>query len=214
MINHASPVMHQRGLHDRAVETFLELVNQQSESLPGLARTACALNVREDQLSAMFDDDHALAVAAIEQSLIVLMDECTRSVVRVDPNDPIAQFQALGDAYLDWADGHRAEFRLMGDSRLIDTLAVPRLRRYLDGLFDLMVRMLQRAVDEGHMHPRENVTLLAMSARTFAYGVASMIVDGRFEKWAPEEDQVVMGKALTHDYIRRIARSSMPEPQV
>ncbi|MDM7459079.1 MAG: TetR-like C-terminal domain-containing protein [Paracoccus sp. (in: a-proteobacteria)] len=213
MTNHASSVIHKRGLHARAVKAFLELQAGDFPSLPGLAQTALALNVNEDDLRAMFKDDRALAVAALEQSLIVLMDDCTRSAVRADPKDPVAQFQALGDAYLEWAVRYRTEFRLMADSRQIDAMGVPKLRRYLDGLSDLMVRMLQRAVDEGHMHPRENVSMLALSARTFAFGVASMIVDGRFAKLVPEEDQVAMGKALTHDYIRRIARSSTPQPR-
>ncbi|MDM7458477.1 MAG: TetR-like C-terminal domain-containing protein [Paracoccus sp. (in: a-proteobacteria)] len=210
MTNHPSPVTRKRGLHARAVKTFIDLQAEHLPSLTGLAQTALALNVNEDDLRAMFKDDHALAVAALEQSLIVLMDDCTRSAVRADPKDPIAQFQALGDAYLEWAVRYRTEFRLMADSRHIDALGVPQLRRYLDGLSDLMVRMLQRAVDEGHMHPRENVSLLALSARTFAFGVAAMIVDGRFAKLVPAEDQVAMGKMLTHDYIRRIARSSTP----
>lgn len=200
------------GLHVRAIHATLRLVAELQVYRPSVGEVAARLSVSEDYLRTVFPDEDSLLIAAAEQALVILIDECTRSVVKVDPDDPVAQFNALGDAYLEWADRYRAQFRMISDSRLIDALNVPSLRRYLDSLSDLMERLLQRAKDRGQLHPNEDICMIVISARTFAFGVASMIVDGRMSAWVPGVDQVETGKRLTHDFVRRMARSSQVRP--
>lgn len=200
------------GLHVRAIDATLRLVAELQVYRPTVGEVAARLGVSEDYLRTVFPDEDSLLIAAAEQALVILIDECTRSVVKVDPDDPVAQFKALGDAYLEWADRYRAQFRMISDSRLIDALNVPSLRRYLDSLSDLMERLLQRAKDRGQLHPNEDICMIVISARTFAFGVASMIVDGRMSAWVPGVDQVETGKRLTHDFVRRMARSSQVRP--
>ncbi|WP_022707608.1 TetR/AcrR family transcriptional regulator [Paracoccus zeaxanthinifaciens] len=199
------------GLHERAIEAALDLLDNMQSITPGISDVAETLDCDEARLRNLFGSDNGLLIAAVEQALILLIDACTKSTVRVDPNDPVAQFTAIGDAYLAWADAHRAQFRLMSDERLMAVLKEPRLRRYLDALAELMKRLLKRARDNGQLHPKEDIDMMVLSSRCFAYGMARMIVDGRMQEWAPGHDPLDIAKALTRDFVRRMARSSVPQ---
>lgn len=196
------------GLHEQAIAALLVLTEQRRSKLATVDEVAQAIDAPIDRMRHLFPDDDALLAASIEQSLVVLMDVCRRAVVQVDPGDALAQFMALGDAYLDWAALHRVQFRLLSDCDPAFLLQSETLRRYIDGLTDLMTRMMTRARDDGRLHPREDIPMLILSARSYAYGLARMIVDGRMQDWAPDSDPVVMAKALSRDFVVRIARSS------
>lgn len=196
------------GLHERAISALLRLIDDRDACLPSLAEVARSINEPPARLNDIYDDNRALLITGIEQSLILLMDTCTRAVVKVDPKDPFAQFIALGNAYLDWADKHRIEFRMMSDGGVPHLLQEPSLRRYVESLTELMTRMMTRARDEGQLHPREDIALLVLSSRSYAYGLARMLVDGRMAEWAPERPPLATAKMLTLDFVTRIARSS------
>lgn len=199
------------GLHEQAINVTLELMDDMHSATPGVSEVARAIGMPEERLRSMFPDDQHLLIAVVEQALVLLIDSCTRSVVKVDPNDPVAQFTAIGDAYLEWADRNRGQFRLMSDERLMTVLHEPKLRRYLNSLVALMKRLLKRALDNGQLHPKENIEQMVLSSRCFAYGTARMIVDGRMGEWAPGADPMVTAKQLIRDFVRRMARSSLPQ---
>lgn len=196
------------GLHEQAISALLALTEERRFRLATVDEVAQAIDAPIERVRQLFPDDDALLAASIEQALVVLMDVCRRAVVQVDPRDALAQFLALGDAYLDWAALHRVQFRLLSDCDPAFLLRTETLRRYIDGLTDLMTRMMTRARDDGRLHPREDIPMLILSARSYAYGLARMIVDGRMQDWAPDSDPVVMAKALSRDFVVRIARSS------
>src|SRR5690606_40161936 len=59
-------------------------------------------------------DFHVTGVQTCALPILVrLMDSCTKAVVKVNPNDAVGQFLALGKAYLRWAVDHRVQFRLI-----------------------------------------------------------------------------------------------------
>ncbi|MBM3606000.1 MAG: WHG domain-containing protein [Alphaproteobacteria bacterium] len=199
------------GLHERAVRAALAMVDAQECCAPRRSDVAATLGEPEDRLLQMFPNDEALLIAAAEEALIILIDSCTKAVVKVNPNDPVGQFSALGEAYLDWANQHQAQFRLISDPTRPDLLNLPQLRRYIDSITDLMTRMLKRALEAGQLHPREDIFLLVLAARSFAYGLARMIVDGRMKDWGPPGlAPVDTAKLLAGDFVRRMARSSQP----
>ncbi|MEE2862262.1 MAG: TetR-like C-terminal domain-containing protein [Pseudomonadota bacterium] len=199
-----------RALHERAIDMAIVLIERRQTHNLRLEDVADALGEPIEKLTRLFSDEDALLAAVVEHALIILIDNCTRVVVRVDPNDPVGQFCALGDAYLDWADAHQAQFRLVSDHRMSGMLARPELRRYVDSITELMTRMLIRAQKGGQLHHKEDIPLMVLSARSFAYGLARMIVDGRMAEWAPEALPVDTAKRLAHDFVLRMARSSQP----
>lgn len=200
------------GLHEQAISAVLILMEQRRFQQATVDEVALAIDTPIERLRRLFPDDDALLIASIEQALVVLMDVSRRAVVQVDPDDALAQFTALADAYLDWAAVHHVQFRILSDCDPAFLLQTVTLKRYIDGMTDLMTRMMTRARDDGRLHPREDIPLLVLSARSYAYGLARMIVDGRMQDWAPDRDPVVMAKELSRDFVLRIARSSRQDP--
>lgn len=201
------------GLHGRTLVTALEMMERTQSRIPTLDELSEAMGMPVEEVRRIFPDDQAVLVAAAEQALVRLMDTCVKAVVKVDPEDAVAQFSALGDAYIEWADAYRSQFRLLSDERLLDTLNVPQLRRYLNSLTELMTRMLERARDAGNLAPDENIPLMVLSCRTFAYGVARMVIDHRMGEWYPELPPIDAAKMVLRDFVRRIARGSLRRPR-
>lgn len=196
------------GLHGRTIVTMLDALEAAQTTLPRIEDLAAAVDVEPTELRKIFPDENAVIIAAAEQAMVRLLDNCIKAVVKVDPQDSVAQFLALGEAYVEWADKHRAQFRLLSDDRILNLLEVPQLRRYAVSLDELMARMLERARDAGHLAPDENIPLMVLSSRTFAYGLARMVVDQRIGEWYPDTPQVEAAKYALHDFVKRIARGS------
>lgn len=197
------------GLHGRTLVTALEILERSQSAAPTIAEIAEEIGAPLEDVQRIFPNSHAVLVAAAEQALVRLMDNCVKAVVKVDPEDAVAQFSALGDAYIEWADSYRSQFRLLSDERLLDTLGTPQLRRYLDSLTELMTRMLERARDAGNLVPDENIPMMVLSSRTFAYGLARMVIDQRMGEWYPDLPAIEAAKMVLRDFVRRIARGSV-----
>lgn len=208
-VAHLSATSDGTGLHGRAIQTALDLLQQSQAAPPSLAAIAEALEQPVDKLDSIFPDAHAVLVAAGEQALVRLMDTCIKAVVKVDPEDAVGQFNALGDAYLDWAYGAPMQFRLLADNRLINAEVAPQLMRYMHSLNELMARMLERARDAGNLSPDEDIPMMVMSSRTFAFGLAGMAIDQRIGEWYPDMDPLDTAKMVLRDFVRRIARGSV-----
>lgn len=201
------------GLHGRTLVTALDIMEETQSRIPTLVEIADAIGVPVEDIQRIFPDSQSVLVAAAEQALVRLMDTCVKAVVKVDPDDAVAQFCALGDAYIEWAETYNIQLRLLSDERLIDTLGIPQLRRYLDSLTELMTRMLERARDAGTLAEDENVQLMVLSSRTFAYGLARMVIDQRMGEWYPELPPMEAAKVIMRDFVRRYARGALPRPR-
>lgn len=197
-------------LHEQALLVGLDLLDRRQTDIPKLSEVAEALEVRCGEIERLFANETALLHAAAQNALVHLMDICTRAVVQVDPKDAIGQFKALGAAYLGWAYRFPQQYRLLSEGRVVDILQVPELRRYSDATHNLMVQMLTRGRDAGQLHPREDVQLLAIAARTYAHGLARMIIDGRMREWYPDESPLDAGTRALDDFVRRMARAASP----
>lgn len=133
------------GLHGQALVATMQMLQQSREHRPSLSQVSKMVGVPAADLRRIFKDDQGLLVAIAEQGLIRLIDATTKAIVKMDQDDPIGQYMALGDAYLDWADNNREQFRLITNSAVLDTVRTPQTRRYLDLLNELMIRILERA---------------------------------------------------------------------
>ncbi|MBO9487914.1 WHG domain-containing protein [Paracoccus sp. R12_1] len=203
------PAIETGGLHGRSIAVALDLLQDYQAVRPQLDEIAARLDRPVDEIREIFPDPQAVLIAAAEQALVRLMDNCTKAVVRVDPDDAVAQFCALGDAYLEWAQTYPVHFRLMSDQQLLDTLGTPQLRRYLNSLSELMTRMLERAQEAGNLPQDENIALMVLSSRSFAYGLARMVVDQRMGEWYPDMPPLESAKLAMRDFVRRFARGSL-----
>ncbi len=197
-------------VHERAVTAILNLVEHSQSRVPALQEVADAMDIPLDHLRSIYPDETVLLTSVVEQAYMVLIDRCTRAVVRVDPDDPMEQCNALIYAYLCWVVEYPAQFRVMADQRLLDMKDHPNLRRYQESINDLALRMLRRALDKGQLHPKEDIVALILTGRCFVYGTARMIVDGRLWQESPDEDPLKIAQGIVADYVRRIARGSQP----
>ena len=201
------------GLHGRSIDAALNLLTESQSQPPSLSDIAEMVDVPEDSLRSIFPDPNAVLVAAAEQALVRLIDASVKAVVKIDPDDAVAQFVALGETYIDWASAHPAQFRLLSDQRILDSEGTHQLSRYIDSLVDLMERTLRRARDAGRLTGAENIPLMVLSSRAFVSGLASMIVQGRLVSsfpGNPKAEPVEIAKLALHDFIHRAARGSMP----
>lgn len=196
--------------HNRLLDAAMRLLRHPVIRVPELDEIAQEAGVEEQQARALFADSREVYEAAAERALLWLNDACIRAVVKVDPDDSMAQFGALGEAYIDWAVTNEPYFRLISGGQLVQLVGSPRLKRYHDAMRDLMFKMLERARDSGRLAADENIALMVISGRSFAYGLARMIVDGRMAEWYPEIPPMEAARQALHDYVLRTARGSMP----
>lgn len=196
------------GLHGQAIATTIEMMTDLRRTDPDLADIARRMGITPIELRRIFPQDQELLIAVAEQALIRLMDSCTKAVVRVDPDDALGQFLALGKAYVRWAADHRLQFRLISGHPTLNARQNPRLRRYLEAMRDLMTRMLERARDAGRLREDEDIRMIVLSSQTFAYGLAHMVVDGQMKEWSASGDPIETAELAMVDFVKRFARTA------
>lgn len=201
-------IMRGLGLHGQAVVATLEMMSDLDRHDPELDQVARRIGTDPASLRRIFPDKASLLIAVEEQALVRLMDSCTKAVVKINPDDAVGQFLALGNAYIRWAADHRVQFRLITSHPRLNAGQVPELRRYLDSVVDLMTRMLERARDAGRLRDDEDIPMLVLSSRIFAYGPAQMVVDGRVDAWIPARTPLEGAEQALADFVKRIARAS------
>lgn len=201
------------GLHGRAIAAAVELMKETQPTTPDLGKVAEMLDISLDELQRIFPDEDALLLASLEQALIRLIDSCTKDVVHVDLDDSVGQFIALGDAYIRWAVTYPTQFRMLSDYQGLDLQNMPQVARYINSLMELMIKMLERARANGLVHPDEDIPLLVLSSRTYAYGLARLLVDGRMKTWCPGVEPLEAAQTAMRDFVHRMARGVQPLPQ-
>lgn len=200
------------GLHGQAVVAMIRMLSDQGRRDPHLHQIARLIGTSESELRRIFGDDQGLLTAVAEQALIRLLDSCAKALVQADPEDPVGQMLAMGVAYVQWAADHPLQFRVISSHPTLDVLQVPELRRYLDSLDNLAIRMLERAQEAGRLAPDEDLAVILLSSRSFAYGVARMVVDGRMEGLRPAADPIAVAELMLSEFLRRLAPRAASRP--
>jgi len=189
-------------LYDEAVEAVTEIMLE-SPHPPALCEVEEHLHIPGGALSALFADQRDLLLAMVERAIALLHDQCVRTVVTVDGHDPVAQFQALADAYIEWAYRYPREFRIIGSMPGSQFEKNGQLMRYEKALHELMLRMLVRAQERGALDADENLPMLVAIAHTYAYGIASKMLLGDLARWAPGPDDLTTARAALYAFIRK-----------
>lgn len=186
----------------QAVHMMTSLVSQ--PEAPTNADVARHLGAEESRLAEVFPDDQQLMVAALENAMVLLHDQCVTSVVQVDPEDPLGQFMALSDAYLEWANRHPAEFMILGGLPADRAVASGNLPRYEQSIHALMLRMLKQAQSKGMIEPDADIELLVAASRSFAYGVAQKMISGNMARWMDTDSGLEAARRALHLFTRKI----------
>ncbi len=189
-------------LYANAVDAVTALMTHHGHP-PSMTEVAEYLGIPLSDLTAVFRDETHLVEAMAENAQILLHDQCIRTVVEVDGQDPVAQFEALADAYIEWAWRHPREFRIIGGMPANQFEGNGQLLRYERALHELMLKLLRRAQDQGALPADENLPMLIAVAHTYAYGVASKMLLGDLSRWAPGMEARDAAKMALYVFTRR-----------
>lgn len=190
-------------LFAEAVEAFTDLMSS-TGSRPSVADVERTMGLRRKGLAKLFRNDDQLLEAMAQNAMLLLHDQCIRTMSRVSAADPVTQFEALADAYVEWAYDHPREFNILGAMSDENFRANDDLVRYERGIRDLMHRILWRAQQEGLLDRDEDVGLLVLSIRAFAFGIIRMALARDMNRWTPSRDPLATSRAALHLFTYRI----------
>ncbi|MFT4012170.1 MAG: WHG domain-containing protein [Paracoccus sp. (in: a-proteobacteria)] len=190
-------------LYGAAVEAFTDLYTQTGQ-VPTLCDVATRIEAETEELRAMFPGREDLLAAMAENAMMLLQDQCIQTVVAADGNDPLAQFEALGDAYLEWAYRHPREFRIIGMMPGDKFERSEVLTRYEHGVHEMMLKLLRRAQAMGMLDESEDLQVTLAVFHTYAYGVASKMLVGDLQRWMPGADPLGTARMAMRAFSRMV----------
>ncbi|MCZ0963968.1 hypothetical protein [Paracoccus benzoatiresistens] len=173
---------------------------------PCLVEVAKGLAISPESLETFIPDQTHLLNAMAESALEVLLHRVTHGVVAVSCRCPIGQFEALADAYIEWAGCHPYAFRVISAMSAGQLEAHAHMLRCRQSLHDLMHRILQRMKNEGLLGPDDDPNLLIAMSHTYAQGVISKMLNGDLARWAPGLGDQEAARALLRLFIDRCFR--------
>lgn len=171
-------------MYSAAIEAMTILIAERG-SVPRLCEVADRIQVDVTDLKAVVPDVEALMHPMAENAMILLHHTCVQKVVKTKNNDPVEQFAALADGYVEWGYSYPREFRIIGAMPAGTFEANRKLLRYEESIHELMIRILQRARAQSLIPPDHDLQTLVAIAHTYAYGVISKMLLGDLERWNP-----------------------------
>lgn len=173
---------------------------------PPLRDVAREIAVPLDQLRRVFPDECALLAAMAENAMLLLHHTFIEVVTRVDPDDPVAQFTALADAYVEWGVRYPREFRVIGQMPASIFEANAQLLRYEQSIHELMLKILQRGRELGLVSAGGDLQTFISLAHTYAYGVVSKMLMGDLARWNPGMTDREAARHNLHVFIQQFLR--------
>lgn len=190
-----------RNIFSCAIEGVTGLIAS-SGQVPPLSAVADVIGVRTEELQIFFDSEAALVEAMCENAFLLLHHTFVEVVAQADPDDPVAQFVALADAYVEWGFRYPREFRIISLIPAAEFEAKPELMRYERAIHDLMTRILLRAMCGRAAH--DEISSLVAVAHTFAYGVVSKMLLGDLARWSPGLSDREAARQALRLFIHRV----------
>lgn len=186
-------------IYTEAVSAMTRMISQ--PGTPSTADVARAMGANESELATLFPDSQLLQ-ASLENAVVLLHDQCVKSVVKIDPEDPLGQFMALSDAYIEWASDHPQEFVILGTIPAGKSAGGGDMLRYERALHELMIRLLRQAQAKGLLDDDADLSLIIATSRSFAFGVANKMLSGNLTRWMEGESGLEAARRALHLFTR------------
>lgn len=151
-----------------------------------------------------FPTRDALLAAVAAQAMQRLADAVQARQAAMD-DDPLAQIEAIGMAYLAWAHQNPAQFGVISQRKLVELDT--RSRHLNDAIRARMQALLTMAQARGQMRDDADPDTVLLSCRALVYGLARMFVDGHFPEWRPEGDPPDWMRRSLKQFIRDLRRA-------
>lgn len=206
LLNHRLNVMSvtlQPGQHllSAAIAEASRIVSETGE-LPRLKVIAKALGVEKEMLkTVIFNRDHLLVVMA-DVALQRLLHTITQQMSGC--SSPVDQLERIAFAYIDWARLYPQEFRLIEEMPRAVFEAHPRLLQYELSVHDLVLKILQRAQEEGYLDPDEDLIMLRAMSHTYLFGVITKMMLGVLTRWRPSSSDHEAARTAVRAFSRKL----------
>jgi AcrR family transcriptional regulator len=154
-----------------------------------------------------FADRGALLAAVAAEAQRRFRVEIEIALREAPEDDPLAQFRAIGLAYLRWAMRNPMYFAVISDGRVFkheDSGALSDDNKEIMALVD---HALTDAVAKGQL-PAGDVDKVRIAGRALVYGFARMAIDGHFARWGVDARRAETTAVAMLDFF--IARVKTP----
>ncbi len=129
-----------------------------------------------------FADRRALLAAVAAEAQRRFRAEIEIALRDAPTDDPLAQFRAIGLAYLRWAMRNPTYFEVISDGRVFNHEESGALSDDNKEIMALVDRALSEAVNKGQLSFGD-VDKVRIAGRALVYGFARMAIDGHFARW-------------------------------
>jgi AcrR family transcriptional regulator len=138
-----------------------------------------------------FDGKEGLLAAVAADGLRALHEQLLAAKESAPPDDPVAQLQAMGAAYIRFARANRERYPLIF-SQDIRGVADADLAEAVDAASELFVRTVAAGIDQGSLPPADP-RQLAGAVLAAAHGAAHLAGAGHLEqeKWGTDAEGAV-----------------------
>jgi hypothetical protein len=144
----------------------------------------------------------AIAKEAISQLITALQG----AILDAQNASALAQWRAMGHAFLRWAHDHPAHFQVMSTPALVDVEASGLADGYRHIRTELR-RLISDSAAAGDIYCI-SVEDTLVSVRSFIYGLARMHVDGHYPGWGVgERESLATMQRLFDSYLFRLRRT-------
>lgn len=168
---------HHGNLQRAMVDAALRLLETEGAEALTIRAAARLAGVSHAAPYRHFADKQALLAAVAEEGFRAMVDTMRRARAG-QASDPLARFRALGLAYIEFATGHPAYFRVMFGRATADRSAYPSLHEAARSAFDLLVEAITECQGAGVVSDGEPEQM-ALAAWSSAHGLSTLLVDGQ-----------------------------------
>lgn len=156
--------------------------------IPGSAKDLARLaGLSEQEVRDNFSSLDDLREGLIYQGIVILNDAMREGLVKSDPNDPVAQLNAMAISYANWAYENTGLLTL-----IVHGLAQPMepdstLSRFNNSMRELLSRKLQHMQKLGILSPETDLTILLAALHCLIKGANTMFIISPGDRWFQDD---------------------------
>ncbi|CAM2152971.1 WHG domain-containing protein [Pararobbsia alpina] len=177
----------------------------------GIGPMAVPANARQSDVDALGDTPSIaqrleLLTAVAKEAISGLVTSLQAAILDAQNATALAQWRAMGHAFLRWAHDNPVQFQVMSTPALVDLNASGLAEGYRHIRAELR-RLIAAAAADGDIYCI-SVEDTLVSTRSFIYGLARMHVDGHFPGWGVRDNEALSTmQRLFDSYLYRLRRT-------
>lgn len=200
---------HHGDLRQALIDAAVALIGESDVSSLSLRQVARRVGVSHAAPYRHFKDKEALLAVVAEEGFRNFTGYLKRAVA-IAPNDPITQFMASGQAYLNFALEHPTHYRVMFGEFSTSKLTYEPLVQASDESFQVLVEIITDGQRQGLFRDGE-ARLMALAAWTQVHGLAMLVFSGRLGDGEDANGSISLAKSLGHLLLQGLAEPNVKQ---